>query len=107
MPKDPLSEAEVTVLVDYLASLKRPPGAAVRPGSTIYHDEGCADCHDTPGEFGSMPGPALAGIGRLRSDTYLEGVILNPGDWFPRTAMPPTVLESPELANLIAYLREL
>ncbi len=53
-----------------------------------------------------MAGPHLIGIGRLRSSEYLEGVILTPGDYFPRTAMPPTLLSELELDALVGYLQD-
>ncbi len=106
MPEDDLSEETVSALVLFLTSLQR-PAAADRHGSRIYLDEGCADCHETGAEFGSMLGPALQGIARLRTDSYLEEVVLRPQQLFPGTAMPPTLLQPGELSNLIEYLREL
>ncbi len=105
MPEDPLSAEELGLLMAYLDTLERPRGRP-RSGSAVYREEGCYDCHDVPGESGAMAGPYLVGIGRLRSSEYLEGVILTPGDYFPRTAMPPTLLSKAELGALIGYLQE-
>lgn len=104
MPEDPLSAEELGLLMAYLDTLERPPGET-RRGRVVYRQEGCFDCHDVPGESGAMAGPHLIGIGQLRSRDYLAGVILRPGEFFPRTAMPPTLLSEVELEALIDYLR--
>ncbi len=106
MPEGSQTGEAVEALVEYLMSLQR-PAAAARTGIAIYREEGCADCHETTGEFGAMAGPALQGIGRLRTVPYLEAVVLRPGESYPRTAMPPTRLPPQELANLLDYLRNL
>lgn len=105
MPEDPLSEDELALMMAYLGSLERPPGPP-RSGREIYRQEGCFDCHDVPSETGAMAGPHLVGIGELRSREYLEQVTLRPGEYFPRTAMPPTLLTRAELDALVSYLQD-
>lgn len=104
MPREALTAAELDLLVSYLASLRREPGAG-RSGRQVYFEEGCGDCHEAVDPAQPMRGPALGAMMRLRTAAYLEEVIVRPQEGFPGTAMPPLRIAEEELAALIDYLQ--
>jgi ubiquinol-cytochrome c reductase cytochrome b subunit len=96
----------------YEAVASSPPEIAVTDprisrGKLHYEQLGCVNCHSVRG-IGGVVGPDLTLIGLLRPDSvWLSEHLVDPEAFSPSTLMPAFPLASPQLADLVAYLRSL
>ncbi len=122
MPRQALSEQEVTDLVAFLrwtseidtnewppqdAKLRRTARTAVAmgvsPGATLFQDKGCFGCHRL-NETGGTLGPDLTHAGSKLDRETIEKILENPQAVNPKATMPPVPLSHDERDSLADFL---
>ena len=75
-------------------------------GATLFHEQGCIQCHRFRGE-GGMMAPDLTAVTKRRSDDYILHYIHNPKASNPHARMPafPHLSKQERLA-IIAFLKQ-
>lgn len=81
-PVSSLNDKRAWQVVAYLKTLTAEAGSMTvngdpAKGKELYASSGCAACHEVDGKGGAV-GPALTGIGSMRSPKYLEEVLVDP-----------------------------
>jgi ubiquinol-cytochrome c reductase cytochrome b subunit len=110
MPAIQLSDAQLNSLAAFLlklnpdnaSALENAPQFAVQ-GALVYQANGCSDCHKVNG-VGMEIGPALNGLSKRRSRSWVEQHFADPEKLSPGTSMPPFKLPGKDLENLTTYL---
>lgn len=110
MPAIQLSDAQLNSLAAFLlklnpdnaSALENAPQFAVQ-GALVYQANGCSDCHKVNG-VGLDIGPALNGISKRRSRSWVEQHFADPEKLSPGTSMPPFKFSNQDLENLTTYL---
>jgi quinol-cytochrome oxidoreductase complex cytochrome b subunit len=88
------------------AATREPGYSAVAAGKAFYDSSNCATCHRIDGE-GKQVGPDLSRVGLRLKPEYMKDWLREPESFVPDTQMPPTMANSRELDELIAYLQSL
>jgi len=110
MPAIQLSDAQLNSLAAFLlklnpdnaTALQNAPEFAVQ-GALVYQANGCSDCHKVNG-VGMEIGPALNGVSKRRSRSWVEEHFANPEKLSPGTSMPPFKFAKTDQENLTTYL---
>lgn len=81
-PVSSLNDKRAWQVVGYLKTLHAAPGSMKvngdpEAGAKLYASNGCTMCHEIDGKGGAV-GPALTGIGSMRSPAYLQEVLVDP-----------------------------
>jgi ubiquinol-cytochrome c reductase cytochrome b subunit len=89
---------------DKLAASKSPdiPAFAVR-GAAVYEANHCSACHAVNGVGGKL-GPALNGLSKRQTRSWVEQHFVDPQKLSPGTIMPPYKLSEADMNNLTTYL---
>jgi ubiquinol-cytochrome c reductase cytochrome b subunit len=89
---------------DKLAASKAPdiPAFTVL-GATVYQANHCSVCHVVNGAGGKI-GPALNGLSKRQTRSWVEQHFADPQKLSPGTPMPPYKLSAGDMNNLTAYL---
>jgi ubiquinol-cytochrome c reductase cytochrome b subunit len=89
---------------DKLAASKSPdiPAFAVR-GAAVYEANHCSVCHAVNGAGGKL-GPALNGLSKGQTRSWVEQHFVDPQKLSPGTIMPPYKLSAADMRNLTSYL---
>lgn len=77
-----------------------PAAAPITDGPTLFHDRGCAQCHEIRGA-GGHKGPDLSGVGRRLKKDAIQSQIVKGGDAMPAFG---EALPGDEIAALVKYL---
>ncbi len=110
MPPIQLSDAQLNSLAAFLlklnpdnaSALENAPEFAVK-GALVYQANGCSDCHKVNG-VGMDVGPALNGLSKRRSRSWVQDHFADPEKLSPGTSMPPFKFSKQDLENLTNYL---
>lgn len=110
MPPIQLNDAQLNSLAAFLlklnpdnaSALQNAPEFAVQ-GALVYEANGCSECHKVNG-VGMDVGPALNGLSKRRSRSWVEDHFADPEKLSPGTSMPPFKLSKRDLDNLTTYL---
>ena len=110
MPPIQLSDSQLNSLAAFLlklnpqnaSALENAPDFAVQ-GALVYQANGCSDCHKVNG-VGSDIGPALNGLSKRRSRSWVVEHFGDPPKLSPGSSMPPFKLPVKEMENLTNYL---
>jgi ubiquinol-cytochrome c reductase cytochrome b subunit len=110
MPPITLSTAQLNSLAAFLlklnpnnaSALEDAPTFAVE-GALVYEDNSCSDCHKVNG-VGMDVGPALNGLGKRRSRSWVEDHFADPPKLSPGSIMPAYKFSQKDLENITAYL---
>jgi cbb3-type cytochrome oxidase cytochrome c subunit len=110
MPPIQLNDGQLTALAALLlklnpenaSTLRDAPDFAVQ-GALVYVANSCSDCHKVNGG-GMDVGPALNGLSKRRSQSWVEDHFLDPPKLSPGSIMPAYKLSQKDLNNLTAYL---
>lgn len=110
MPPIQLGDAQLNSLAAFLlklnpdnaSALENAPQFAVQ-GALVYQANGCSDCHKVNG-VGMEIGPALNGLSKRRSRSWVEQHFADPEKLSPGTSMPPFKFSNQDLENLTTYL---
>jgi len=78
----------------------------VTDGAELAFEYGCYGCHRI-GDEGQNIAPALTRVGAKLQEAYLYNLIKDPAKIIPGTAMKNFHLESDEIEDLVAFLRQL
>jgi ubiquinol-cytochrome c reductase cytochrome b subunit len=94
----------MTLTPDKLAASKSPdtPAFAVR-GAAVYEANHCSVCHAVNGVGGKL-GPALNGLSKRQTRSWVEQHFVDPQKLSPGTIMPPYKLSAADMSNLTSYL---
>lgn len=110
MPPIQLSDAQLNALAAFL--LKLNPGNAsvlenapdfATAGARTYQSNQCGACHMINGA-GMKLGPALNGLARRQTRSWVEEHFVNPQKLSPGTPMPAYKFTKQEMADLTSYL---
>ena len=110
MPAIRLSDAQLNSLAAFLlrlnprnaTSLQSAPDFATQ-GALVYQANDCGSCHKVNG-MGSSFGPALNGLSKRRSRSWVEQHFADPAKLSPGSMMPPFKFSPKDLDNLTTYL---
>jgi len=110
MPPIQLSNAQLNSLAAFLlklnpdnaTALDNAPEVAVQ-GALVYQANGCSDCHKVNG-VGMAVGPALNGLSKRRSRSWVEEHFVDPPKLSPGSIMPPYKFSQKDRENLTSYL---
>jgi cbb3-type cytochrome oxidase cytochrome c subunit len=110
MPAIQLSDAQLNSLAAFLlklnsnneSALENAPEFAVK-GALVYQANGCSDCHKVNG-VGMDIGPALNGVSKRRSRSWVDQHFADPEKLSPGTSMPPFKFSPQDQENLTKYL---
>jgi len=110
MPAAGLSDAQLNSLAAFLLRLN-PDNATVladapefaTQGALVYQSHQCSACHRVNG-VGMTIGPALNGLARRQTRSWVADHFANPQKLSPGTSMPPYKFSPKELDNLMSYL---
>ncbi len=110
MPPVALGDAQLNSLAAFLlkltpenaSALAEAPDFAVR-GAVVYQSGHCAACHMVNG-VGMKVGPALNGLARRQTRSWVDDHFANPQKLSPGSIMPPYRLSGEDQKNLTAYL---
>jgi ubiquinol-cytochrome c reductase cytochrome b subunit len=110
MPAIQLSDAKLNSLAAFLlklnpenaSALQNAPDFAVK-GALVYQANGCSDCHKVNG-VGMDIGPALNGVSKRRSRSWVDDHFADPEKLSPGTSMPPFKFSGRDQENLTNYL---
>jgi ubiquinol-cytochrome c reductase cytochrome b subunit len=110
MPPIQLSDSQLNSLAAYLlklnpdnaSALDNAPDFAVQ-GALVYQSNGCNDCHKVNGA-GQDIGPALNGLSKRRSRSWVEQHFAAPDKLSPGTSMPPFKFSARDMENITTYL---
>src|SRR5215469_15050212 len=93
----------MTLTPDKLAASKSPdiPAFAVR-GAAVYEANHCSACHAVNGVGGKL-GPALNGLSKRQTRSWVEQHFVDPQKLSPGTIMPPYKLSEADMNNLTSY----
>ncbi len=72
-------------------------------GAQVYQANHCSACHIVNG-FGGKLGPALNGLAKRQTQSWVEQHFVDPQKLSPGTPMPPYKLPPAEMRNLTSYL---
>ena len=89
---------------EQMAASKGPetPAFAVR-GATVYQANHCSVCHAVNGVGGKI-GPALNGLSKRQTLSWVEQHFADPQKLSPGTSMPPYKLSGADMGSLTSYL---
>jgi ubiquinol-cytochrome c reductase cytochrome b subunit len=110
MPPIQLVDSQLNALASFLlklndrnaAALGEAPEFAVE-GALVYQSNRCGACHIVNG-VGMKIGPALNGLAKRQTRSWVEDHFKDPQKLSPGSIMPPYRLSSKELENITAYL---
>jgi len=110
MPPIQLSDSQLNALAAFLlklnaqnaAALQNAPDFAVE-GARIYQSNRCGLCHMVNGS-GMKVGPALNGLSRRETRSWVLDHFADPQKLSPGSIMPPYKLPKSDLENLTSYL---
>jgi ubiquinol-cytochrome c reductase cytochrome b subunit len=110
MPAIQLGDAQLNALAAFLlklnpknaSALENAPDFAVR-GAVIYQANDCGSCHQVNGA-GTNFGPALNGLSKRRSLSWVEQHFADPPKLSPGSTMPPYKLSAKDMDRLTTYL---
>jgi ubiquinol-cytochrome c reductase cytochrome b subunit len=77
--------------------------AFVRQGAAVYQAKHCSVCHSVNGAGGKI-GPALNGLGKRQTRSWVEDHFADPQKLSPGTSMPPYPMSQTDRDNLTTYL---
>ncbi|HEV3334222.1 MAG TPA: cytochrome b N-terminal domain-containing protein [Bryobacteraceae bacterium] len=110
MPPIQLSDPQLNSLAAFLLKLNPDNATALDAapqfavdGALVYQKNGCGDCHKVNGA-GMDVGPALNGVDKRRSRSWVEEHFLDPPKLSPGSIMPAYKLSQKDLDTLTAYL---
>jgi ubiquinol-cytochrome c reductase cytochrome b subunit len=94
----------MTLTPDKLAASKalNTPAFVVH-GAAVYHSNHCSVCHAVNGVGGKL-GPALNGLSKRQTRSWVEQHFVDPQKLSPGTIMPPYKLSAADMNNLTSYL---
>jgi mono/diheme cytochrome c family protein len=94
----------MTLTPDKLAASKSPNTPAfVVHGAAVYQSNHCSVCHSVNGVGGKL-GPALNGLSKRQTRSWVEQHFVDPQKLSPGTIMPPYKLSTADMNNLTLYL---
>jgi len=110
MPAIALNDAQLNSLAAFLlklnprnaAALENAPDFATQ-GALVYQANDCGSCHQV-NAMGTSFGPALNGLSKRRSRSWVERHFADPAKLSPGSGMPPYNLSSKDLDRLTTYL---
>ena len=110
MPAIALNDAKLNSLAAFLlklnprnaAALENAPDFATQ-GALVYQANDCGSCHQV-NAMGTSFGPALNGLSKRRSRSWVERHFADPAKLSPGSGMPPYNLSSKDLDRLTTYL---
>jgi ubiquinol-cytochrome c reductase cytochrome b subunit len=110
MPPFELSNAQMNSLTAFLlklnpenaTALDNAPEFAVQ-GALVYQANGCSECHKVNG-VGMSVGPALNGLSKRRTRSWVEEHFADPRKLSPGSIMPAFKLSQKDLESLTSYL---
>jgi ubiquinol-cytochrome c reductase cytochrome b subunit len=85
-----------------VSKLPDTPAFAVK-GAAVYQANHCSACHQVNGVGGKL-GPALNGLSKRQTRSWVEQHFQEPQKLSPGTPMPPYKLPAPDMSNLTLYL---
>jgi ubiquinol-cytochrome c reductase cytochrome b subunit len=110
MPPIQLSDAQLTSLASFLLKLNPNNATALgnapdfaTAGALVYQANHCGACHLVNGVGGKL-GPALNGLSKRRSESWVESHFAKPQELSPGSMMPPYTLSPKDMQNLTTYL---
>jgi ubiquinol-cytochrome c reductase cytochrome b subunit len=110
MPAIQLTDAQLNSLAAFLLKLNENNATALdnapefaTEGALVYQANHCGACHVVNG-VGMKIGPALNGISKRQSRSWVEDHFLDPQKLAPGSIMPPYKLRAKDLENLTTYL---
>ncbi len=113
LPSARPGEGQLRALAAYLTQLTPETADVLRnapnfaaEAATLYEEHGCGNCHRVNG-VGMKVGPALNGLGRRRSITWITEKIRNPRTFAPESLMPAIDIPQAKLEVLSDYLAAL
>jgi ubiquinol-cytochrome c reductase cytochrome b subunit len=110
MPPIQLSDSQLNTLAAFLlkvspdnaTALSGSPDFAIQ-GALVYQARGCADCHIVNGS-GMDVGPALNGLSKRRTESWVDEHFEDPPKLSPGSIMPAYKFSEKDRDNLVAYL---
>ena len=110
MPPVQLGNAQLNSLAAFLLKLTPQNAAALQnapdfatQGALIYQANECGSCHQVNG-MGMSVGPALNGLSKRRSRSWVEQHFADPAELSPGSMMPPYRLSPKDMDSLTTYL---
>ena len=110
MPAIALNDSQLNALAAFLLKLNPENATALQDapefamqGALVYLANGCGDCHTVNG-VGTDVGPALNGVARRHTRTWVEDHFGDPPKFSPGSSMPAFKLSKSDLDNLTSYL---
>ncbi|MGP8245088.1 MAG: cytochrome b N-terminal domain-containing protein [Bryobacteraceae bacterium] len=110
MPATGLNDAQLNSLAVFLLKLNPDNATALvdapefaTQGALVYQSHQCSACHRVNG-VGMAVGPALNGLSRRQTRSWVAEHFANPQKLSPGTPMPPYKFSPRDLDNLMAYL---
>jgi cbb3-type cytochrome oxidase cytochrome c subunit len=110
MPPIQLSDPQLNSLAAFLLKLNPDNATAIEmapefavDGAMVYQANGCSDCHKVNGA-GMDVGPALNGLDKRRSRSWVEDHFADPPKLSPGSIMPAYKFSQKDLDSLTAYL---
>jgi len=110
MPPIQLGDAQLNSLAAFLLKLTPQNATALQnapdfatQGALIYQANECGSCHQVNG-MGMTVGPALNGLSKRRSRSWVEQHFADPAKLSPGSMMPPYRLSPKDMDRLTTYL---
>jgi ubiquinol-cytochrome c reductase cytochrome b subunit len=110
MPSIQLSDAQLNSLAAFLLKLNPHNATALAnapdfatQGALIYQANDCGSCHQVNG-VGTSFGPALNGLSKRRSRSWVEQHFADPVKLSPGSMMPPSKFSAKDMDSLTTYL---
>jgi ubiquinol-cytochrome c reductase cytochrome b subunit len=110
MPPIQLNDAQLNSLAAFLLKLNPANATALgnapdfaTAGALVYQANHCGACHMVNG-MGMKLGPALNGLSKRHSLSWVEAHFAKPGELSPGSLMPPYALSPKDMENLTTYL---
>ncbi len=110
MPAIQLGDAQLNSLAAFLLKLNHRNAAALQntpdfatQGALIYQANDCGGCHQVNG-MGTSFGPALNGLSKRRSRSWVEQHFADPPKLSPGSMMPPYKFSPKDMDRLTTYL---
>jgi ubiquinol-cytochrome c reductase cytochrome b subunit len=105
-----LSDAQMNTLAAFLVKLDPDRATAFQygpdfaaEGAVVYAANHCNACHMANG-VGNKVGPALNGLSKRQTRSWVDDHFVDPQKLSPGTVMPPYKLSAKDMANLTSYL---
>jgi mono/diheme cytochrome c family protein len=110
MPSIQLTNAQLNALAAFLLKLTPRNAEALQSapdfvveGAVVYQANACSSCHAVNG-VGVKMGPALNGLSRRRTRTWVERHFVEPQVMSPGTVMPVYKFSPQDMQNITSYL---